>query len=144
MLILAQVGGVGRRVAGAGGGIDHLAVVLGDGRHLEFVESVAIGIGKAMPTPIAENADGHGFGVILGEGLQAGDIEVEGEAAVADGHGAIGVEVVDFDVVTGDESVAINRRGGLRGRDGGGGYGAKSSDGQNLCDSHESPLRLQG
>jgi len=100
--ILAEVGGVGRRGAGAGRGEDHLAIVLGDGFHLEFVERVAVGVGEAVPAPVAEDADGHRLLVVVGEGLEAGDVEVEGELAVADGHDTVGVGGVGDDVVAGD------------------------------------------
>jgi hypothetical protein len=42
-------------------------------------------------------------------GLQASDIEVEGELAVAHGHGAVGVDRGDSNVVAGDERVAVDR-----------------------------------
>ena len=102
MWIGAQIRGIGGRVARAGRRINKLAIVLFDHRHFEAIEAVPFRVGKAVPTPIAENADRHGLLVILGKALQPGDIEVEGELAVADGHGAVGIQLVNDDVVPGD------------------------------------------
>ncbi len=97
----------GWRSTGAGGGKDELAIIFRDRRHLELVEGVAVWVGKTVPAPVAEDAEGHGLFVVLGEGLEAGDVKVEGKASVAHGHRAVGIDGVDFDVVAANEGVTI-------------------------------------
>ena len=61
-----------------------------------------------MPSPIAQNADGHGLLVILRETLRPGDIEIEGELTVAHGHRPHRVDGVNHDIVAADQGVPVD------------------------------------
>lgn len=76
--------------------------MLFDHGHFELVERVSVRIGKTVPTPTAENTDRHCFFVELSKSLQSCDVEIEGEFAVTDGHGAIGIDLMHDHVVPAD------------------------------------------
>ena len=61
-----------------------------------------------MPSPGAQDSDRHGVFVVLRKALCSGHIEIEGEFPVAHGHHSIGIDRVNYDVMPGDQSVAID------------------------------------
>src|SRR5512141_1247025 len=72
-----------------------------------------------MPAPLGLGAEGHLLFVRLGEGLESGGIDGEGEFAVADGEGRARVDGVERGVVARDEFLARAAIRGLRGQRGG-------------------------
>ena len=130
MRVGPQVSGIGRRGGGAAGRIHHLVVVFLDRDELELVEAVAVGVGKTVPAPGAEDADWRRLFVVLGKGLQTGDVGIEREFAVADGQRAHRVDLPNHDVVAADQRVPVNPPAG------GGGLrraGRRETDHQTKC-----------
>ena len=114
--IFAEVFAVGR-AAVAGGVVvaDHPAKSIEVGV-MKVLHGIAARIGEGMPRPLRKGAERDGLVERLGEGLEAGDIGGEGEIAVADGKGVVGIEGMQDGVVPGDKRVAVDGRKGLRGR----------------------------
>src|SRR5262249_39250918 len=88
--------------------IDQWTIAASESRHWIIFERETVGVRKTVPAPVAQNADRHRLGIVIGKGLQAGDVEVKGEPAVAYGHCAVGVGGANGDIVARDESVAID------------------------------------
>jgi hypothetical protein len=67
-----------------------------------------MGIGKAVPSPSAQDANRHRLFVIFREALCPGNIEIKGEFTVAHGHGPHGVDGVNYDVMAADQGVPVD------------------------------------
>ena len=67
-----------------------------------------MGIGKAVPSPSAQDADRHGLFVVFRETLRPGNIEIKSEFTVAHGHRPHGVDGVNYDVMAANQSVPVN------------------------------------
>src|SRR5579859_2735037 len=78
-----------------------------------LVERIVVDVGKAVPAPFRFGAERNAFVKGFGEGLQAGDVDGEGEAAVADGQCAQRIGCRVRRVVAIEEGVPVD--GGVNG-----------------------------
>jgi hypothetical protein len=95
---------------------DGAAIEIGVELELKGVDAPVVRVGCGVPTPIGKCAERDGVLEGVAESLQASGVYGEGEFAVADGEGVVNVELVEDDVVAGDEGVAVD--GGAQGREG--------------------------
>ena len=89
-------------------GIEFLVAAAEVVRQQGLFELQIIGIGERMPTPLRLRAEGHARAVALREGLQAGHVGRESEAAIADRQGGERVQGRQVGVVAVHESGAVD------------------------------------
>jgi len=104
----AQVGRIGRRIAGAGRRINKLPVMLLDRRELELVEAVSVWVWKNCASPNRSRCRWHRFFVILWKALQAGHIHIERKFTIPHGQRARRVNLADHDVMPAHQRVPVN------------------------------------
>jgi hypothetical protein len=76
-------------------------------------KGVVVRVIVGHPAPAGLRLDGDPVALVfVGEGLKAGDVAAEGEAAIADGERRVGIEGADDGVVPRDERVAVDFLGG--------------------------------
>ncbi|MNQ52220.1 hypothetical protein D3C85_662260 [compost metagenome] len=105
--------GVGRVGLGVGPGLHPgvgLLAASGDGHvHQPVLLGIALGVGEAVPGPLGHGQQGRQFRILLGEGLQAGDVSGEAQIAVAQLDRGVTVDGGQRHVVTLGQGLPVDR-----------------------------------
>ncbi|MNS64522.1 hypothetical protein D3C72_976530 [compost metagenome] len=77
--------------------------------HQPVLLGIALGVGEAVPAPLGHGQQGGQFRILLGEGLQAGDVSGEAQIAVAQLDGGVAVDGGQRHVVTLGQGLPVDR-----------------------------------
>ena len=88
--------------------VPHLSPVRGEFREVEALDRPALRVGRRVPAPLRERAEGDRVVVGLGERLEPGRVGGEGELPVADGQRRLDVEGAQGRVVASHQGAAVD------------------------------------
>ena len=131
---------LGRALVARHVGVGDLAAVRLERREAEAVDRVAVRVGVRVPRPLRQRAERDAFVVRLGEGLETGCVDGEGELAVADRERRAGVEAAQHGRVAAHERAAVDRL--LRGRSYAEARGDDDRQGERPAEAESHPRRV--